>query len=67
MRILRIYIEYPFAMSDSESVMFVEVPEGASENDVEEIAKEAFFNRVNYGFSEVTEEEMQDFGGELEW
>lgn len=66
MRILRIDICYPFAMDDSESVIFVEIPEGASVNDVEEIAREAFLNKVNYGFSEVTEEEMHEFGGELE-
>lgn len=65
-RILRIDIDYPFGVSESESVIFVKIPEGASENDIEEIAYGAFLNKVNYGFSEVTEEEMESFGGELE-
>lgn len=65
-RIIRIDIDYPFSLNESETRFFVEVPSVASQNDIEEIARESFFNKVNYGFSEVTEDEMLDSGGELE-
>lgn len=65
-RIIRIDIDYPFAINESETRLFVEVPDDASVNDMEEIAREAFFNKVNYGASEVTEEEMLEAGGWLE-
>lgn len=65
-RIIRIDIDYPFALNESETRFFVEVPADASEKDIEEIARESFFNKVNYGFSEVTEDEMLESGGEIE-
>lgn len=41
-------------------VEYFEMPDNATEEDIEDEAKEFFFNYCNYGYSEVKEEEVAE-------
>lgn len=55
MKKIKVYIDYPFYTSEQESTVYIELYGDETEEEIEEMAKEAFQNEVNYGY-EIVEE-----------
>ncbi|MFL2076396.1 hypothetical protein [Marinilactibacillus psychrotolerans] len=55
MKKLKVYIDYPFHVGEQERLLEIELYGDETEQEIEEMAKEAFQNEVNYGY-EVVEE-----------
>lgn len=55
MKKLKVYIDYPFHTGEEESNVEIELDGNETETEIEQMAREAFLNQVDYGY-EVVEE-----------
>ncbi|MFC6464972.1 hypothetical protein ACFP65_08320 [Marinilactibacillus sp. GCM10026970] len=55
MKKLKIYIDYPFSLGEQDRTLEIELEGNETEKEIEEMAKEAFQNEVNYGYEVVDE------------
>lgn len=53
MKILKVYIDYPFPVGEQDRTLEIELEGSETEKEIEEMAKEAFQNEVNYGYEVV--------------
>lgn len=58
MRKFRVHIETPFAGQEITDVF--EMPEDATEEEIQDVARDMFFNHCNYGVEELKEENKND-------